>query len=514
MSVLRRSHLPSGCRRTIPDAVHGTSARMRSNGRPSHQAAGSPASPTTVRTPLGREPQPRKILAHAGKARFVAVERREIESRQLGEMRGLPAGRRTGVQHPHPVVHPQQRHRQLRAGVLYGERAVGEARELGHRARRRHDDASLANGLRADVRGRQLREQRIARRDPAIHAQRQRRAFISGRQNLRPMLRMIRFDPADPPARIRPAGDRTRSRHLGIERVTFAQIPAKQRIEERLRLRTAHERRRLDRLVDDGKRRCVRMVELIERYRDQRRQRRIRKRFRGERLRQSPSSVPSAATCHRRAPAPARVRACSRHRPRRPKRPAASRRRTPCAPRARPVAVHVAPGGVLGWPGVRASSGRTAKRPPGAIARPAANARAGILLPPAGCTACNRSAPSPQATSTPSPWTASTVPGGTGDGCGDRLGRPDLDGFRGPLRMGARDRVERPDCTVDDDGRLRPVDRRVGARDLRRIGDAVRRLRCRRQHAVAHQSLERRDNERSRPPSPAWRSGCRRFRAA
>ena len=48
-SLLRRSHLTSGWRRTTPDAVHGTSARMRSNGWPSHQPAGAPASPTAVR---------------------------------------------------------------------------------------------------------------------------------------------------------------------------------------------------------------------------------------------------------------------------------------------------------------------------------------------------------------------------------------------------------------------------------------------------------------------------------
>ena len=36
MSSGRRSHLMSGWRRTIPDAVHGASSKMRSNGSPSH----------------------------------------------------------------------------------------------------------------------------------------------------------------------------------------------------------------------------------------------------------------------------------------------------------------------------------------------------------------------------------------------------------------------------------------------------------------------------------------------
>ena len=48
MSDSRRSHLTSGCRRTTPEAVHGTSARIRSNGRPSHHAAGVRASPAHV----------------------------------------------------------------------------------------------------------------------------------------------------------------------------------------------------------------------------------------------------------------------------------------------------------------------------------------------------------------------------------------------------------------------------------------------------------------------------------
>ena len=50
MSEARRSHLASGWRRTMPDALQGTSARMRSNARPSHHAAGSRASPATTVT--------------------------------------------------------------------------------------------------------------------------------------------------------------------------------------------------------------------------------------------------------------------------------------------------------------------------------------------------------------------------------------------------------------------------------------------------------------------------------
>ncbi len=49
MSCGRRSHFASGWRRTTPEALHGTSARMRSNGVPSHQSSGRAASPTAIR---------------------------------------------------------------------------------------------------------------------------------------------------------------------------------------------------------------------------------------------------------------------------------------------------------------------------------------------------------------------------------------------------------------------------------------------------------------------------------
>ena len=62
MSLSRRSHLMSGCRRITPVPEQGASTRMRSKGWPSHQCAGAVASPATR---ARRETEPLQVLAHA-----------------------------------------------------------------------------------------------------------------------------------------------------------------------------------------------------------------------------------------------------------------------------------------------------------------------------------------------------------------------------------------------------------------------------------------------------------------
>ena len=54
MSVGRRSQRTSGCRRTMPEAVHGASSKIASYRWPSHQSAGRLASPITS---LARRPR-------------------------------------------------------------------------------------------------------------------------------------------------------------------------------------------------------------------------------------------------------------------------------------------------------------------------------------------------------------------------------------------------------------------------------------------------------------------------
>ena len=48
MSLARRSQRTSGWRRTMPEAEHGASKRIASNGWPSHQVLGCAASATTI----------------------------------------------------------------------------------------------------------------------------------------------------------------------------------------------------------------------------------------------------------------------------------------------------------------------------------------------------------------------------------------------------------------------------------------------------------------------------------
>ena len=135
-SVSRRSHLMSGCRRTTPDAVHGTSATIRSNARPSHQREGSAASPSRTSTtapPCGKRATFSRTRA---RRRAVGVERDDLDVGELGQMRGLAARRRAGIEHAHAVRGTKQRRGELRARVLHRERAFRESRKLRHRARR------------------------------------------------------------------------------------------------------------------------------------------------------------------------------------------------------------------------------------------------------------------------------------------------------------------------------------------------------------------------------------------
>ena len=98
----RRSHLPSGWRRTTPDAVHGTSARMRSNGS---------AVPPRLRRRRHRPPRrARAPPASCSRARFSRTRGRRASSLSSATTSTsassarcvvLPPGRRAGVEHAH-----------------------------------------------------------------------------------------------------------------------------------------------------------------------------------------------------------------------------------------------------------------------------------------------------------------------------------------------------------------------------------------------------------------------------
>ncbi len=96
-----------------------------------------------------------------------------------------------------------------------------------------------------------------------------------------------------------------------------------------------------------------------------------------------------------------------------------------------------------------------------------------MRLPPAGCTVRRRSAPSPQATSTPSAPTASTVPGGGAAALGSGRGRPHLERLaRATAWMAPGTGSNARTARSSTDAGCDQSSARVGAVDLGRVGDA------------------------------------------
>ena len=164
----RRSHLPSGWRRTTPEAVQGTSARMRSNGRPSHHVGG--------RAGVAGDDPSRRASASCRRARLSrtrssraasAVERDDARRRRARA--GAPSCRRAPRRRRAracPRRGPQQRRRELRAEILHRERALAVAGQLGDRPRRLDDHAGLARGLAPIDAAAQAATKRLARGHP------------------------------------------------------------------------------------------------------------------------------------------------------------------------------------------------------------------------------------------------------------------------------------------------------------------------------------------------------------
>ena len=128
-SVLRRSHLPSGCRRTMPDAVHGTSARMRSNGA---------AVPPAGRIAGVARDDPHADAASRRRARFSRTRASRASSLSSADELDVGESRRDAWS-----CRPARRTRRARAcrratqssgaascapEVLHRERAVGDSR--------------------------------------------------------------------------------------------------------------------------------------------------------------------------------------------------------------------------------------------------------------------------------------------------------------------------------------------------------------------------------------------------
>ena len=190
----------------------------------------------------------------------------------------------------------EQRCSQLRAEVLHGERSGVESWKCCHGLRISDDHAGSTHRMRADASRRELLQQRLAVRHAQVHAQRQRRSGVSCLEYRFPTLGMVAAHPLDPPARIGPARDVVGPDRFA-DRRALAQVAPQERVDECLRTRT-HQRTGGEHCaVDDGERRCSRVIELVERDSDERAQQRI-----GDRL-----ADEDAGDCVQRAPMPQRA---------------------------------------------------------------------------------------------------------------------------------------------------------------------------------------------------------------
>ena len=488
-SPARCRHLPSGCRRTTPDAVQGTSSRMRSNGRAVPPRCGAPGIALRRRARGDRASRRRvEVLARCAQAarRSTSSASRSTSARS-SRCAVLPPGAAHASSTRMPSRDVEQRRRELRAEILHGERAVGESRQLGHRPRRRRRSRrALADGVGRNARGREPLQQRVARRDAPIDAQRQRRARVARLEDRLPVGRIVAPHAIDPPLRVRPARDvarRDRRAHV----VALAQVAAQQRVDERLgapgaraspaaataRSTTANARR-------------ARVIELVERDGDQRAQQRIGDRLSRELRRRSRRACPSAAACRRRAPA----RACGR---------AAGCRRRPAASASRRLRA--------------VENARDGAAPPAS-----ARAASGALTRPARTGAPGADAAYPRRT--PAPASACRPPAAVGQRAARRMRRRTR--RRCPARPTRDDRARRRRrrATSTGSGAARiftgvPRQPRDGARRRRRArgscrSSAVGARASSRCALGARRSSPRRSRRRPAAASPA---GARRARA-
>src|SRR6185369_9614944 len=141
----------------------------------------------------------KKVFAYACKAFFVAVERDELHLGKLQQMRGLAPWRRASVEHPLARQRLQQRRRKLRTQILDRERTTIESRQRAHTHRGLDEDSRIACRRGVDSRGGELRQQRVARRDAAVDAKRERRLRIAGGKDVLPLGGKFALHALDPP---------------------------------------------------------------------------------------------------------------------------------------------------------------------------------------------------------------------------------------------------------------------------------------------------------------------------
>ena len=170
------------------------------------------------------------------------------------------------------------------------------------------DDPALPRGRRGDAGAVECRQQLLPRGDPAVHAQRQRRARVARGEHLLPAVRVFAAHAVDPPLRMRPARNGIRQHRL-VQRVALPQEAAQQRIDERLGGRARQRRRCIHGVIDDRERWCARAFELIDRDGDEAMEHRIgdglRRELAHERIERAPMPQRAVGKLLHQGPAPA-----------------------------------------------------------------------------------------------------------------------------------------------------------------------------------------------------------------
>ena len=248
MSRARRSTLMSGCRRMTPVAEHGTSSRMRSNGRPSHQPGGLGH---VAGHHAGVESQPTKVAADPLQARLGQIERRDfgLPRHPLEQMAGLSARRSAGVQDPLARPRPEHLDRELGGGVLHRQAPLRESGQ-GFHVRRRVDPERIRRvrvPVHGPARGLEFGRAAVDVGAHAIHPEPHRRVRIVRLQDGLALPRTLAAQRRHEPAGMRRA-DRQVAVHGREHRIALPLEAPEHRIHEAGAPRMSHRFRGADRL--------------------------------------------------------------------------------------------------------------------------------------------------------------------------------------------------------------------------------------------------------------------------
>ena len=183
----------------------------------------------------GAQAEPRKVLLKPRQPIAIAVQRHQLAKlrAQLQQLRGLAAGRRTGIQDPHSGTNAEQRRGQLRSGVLNRDQTLAET---GYKAdsSRRVDTQGARKVIRQDATPWSaagcLCPVRLAAGPRRIDPQPHRGLAVAGPQNRPPVTRPGGLQAPDQPLRMRVTALKALVGRV-LQSRTFPQIAAQDRVD-------------------------------------------------------------------------------------------------------------------------------------------------------------------------------------------------------------------------------------------------------------------------------------------